>query len=598
MLAGRPSRHQAIADMALGVDHEDEEIRERPTLKLTPAREDALELWKSDIWALLTGKDPDTGVPIVWTVDQRDRKNPFKPFPAHLDYVHYLVDLLRDEPYLMIEKCSQMFVTTTIALDTMACTLTEPAFKTLLSKHKEDEAVTILREKIMAPWERMPDWLKHYWPLRNKPSNRVECRVTGSHILGLPENAAAADARGQTYQRGLIDEAEYQEMLPDLLSAMLPRAGQVVWWSTPAEGGAGVTTVKSYLADHGIKNIARLVALKKKYVHVKGMTTRRNEDRNVTICRIEHRADPAKNSQKWLDETARPMSDNMRFRREILIDRSSNAGRPFHPQFLQWKGRFLMRCPPIPKVEPIVRGWDFGGANPACIWGVWSRKSKRFFVVRELLGFNIDTYQFCDLVKFLSGQISLEALSGHTRALQMLEELKWNRAYYDEAQGLVFPWFTGSYKWLDFAGNEGLIGPRGLAKSGEAKTAAEILHDRDVILYSRQLLHSKRTEVINGLSRLREDGHPGILIDPSCQQLWTGLTTGLVFAKATPQNPDPSEVAPHAIFSHLYDALGYAVCNMVEIQDAEGLKMTIGPDGRFHMPDGPDTQIASYLVGA
>jgi len=238
----------------------------------------------------------------------------------------------------------------------------------------------------------------------------------------------------------------------------------------------------------------------------------------------------------------------------------------------------------------------FGHHN--CVWGIWSRKSKRFIVARELLGYNIDTYQFCDLVKYLSGQISLEALAGHTRALQMLDELKFNRAYYDETKQHVFPWFEGQHKWLDFAGNEGPIGARGLVRKGEAQTAAQILGLADVILYSRQIFHSKRTEVINGLSRARADGWPGLLLDPACSLLWTGLTTGLVYKKATSDNPDPSEVAPHAIYSHLYDALGYAVCNMVELEDAEGLRMTVGPDGHLVMPAGPDLQMASYLVGA
>src|SRR3990172_2207020 len=267
-MSGRPSKYQSLVDTVLDLDEDDEEIKDRPTLKLTPAREDALELWKSDPWVFLTGKDPDTGEPIIKTVDQREKKNPLKPFPAHLDYLHYLMDLLENEQYSQGEKCSQMIITTSIALWAMWRTLTRQMHKTLLSKHKEDEAITILREKVMEPWDHMPEWLKYQWPLRNKPSNRVEAKGTKSHILGLPENAAAADARGQTYQVGLIDEAEWQEQLPSLLGAMLPRAAQVIFWSTPAMGGPGVTTFKQYLGNDSIKSIPRLVALKQKYVHV------------------------------------------------------------------------------------------------------------------------------------------------------------------------------------------------------------------------------------------------------------------------------------------------------------------------------------------
>lgn len=589
-MPGRRNKYQGLVDTVLNLDNDTEEERDRPQLKLTPAREDAIQLWKSDPWQFLTGKDPDTGKPIIWTLDQREKKNPLRPFPE-FQYLHYLVELLEGEQYLMVEKASQMIVTTTIALWTAWRTLTRFGHKALLSKHKEDEAVTILREKVMEPWEHMPEWLKYQWPLRNKPSNRVDSKTTKSHILGLPENAAAADARGQTYQVGLIDEAEWQEQLSSLLSAMLPRAGQVIFWSTPAKGGAGVTTFKSYLADDPIRMFPHLLALKKKYVHVKGMTTRRNEDRNLTIARIEHGADPAKRSQAWLDTAKRPYPSMADFKREILIDRTTNVGRNFYPQFSEFPKRYVLKCMLLPKGEPIVRGWDFGGQNPACIWGIWSKRSKRFWVLREILGYDCDTYQFRDLVRYLSGQLSLDALAPHPRALQILEELKFNKAY------PPMPWFEGKHHFLDFAGNEGVMTGRGLQRKEEAKTAAEILGLGDIILYSRQTLHSARTEVVNGLSRIREDGWPGLLIDPACPTLWTGLVSGLVYAKATEKNPDPSEVALDAVYSHLHDALGYALVNMVQLEDADYLKTSLGPDGQIIMPPGPDVQIASYLVG-
>lgn len=595
-MAGRPSKYQGLVDQALGLGQDREEERDSPTLKLTDRRLEAIAHWSADPWNLLTGKDPDTDKPLIWTIDQKDKKDPLKAFPAHLDYLHYLVDLLENEQYLMIEKCSQMIVTTTIALWTMAKTLTRPAHKSLLSKHKEDEAITILREKIMEPWEHMPDWVKWHWPLRNKPSNRVECKESKSHILGLPENAAAADARGQTYQVGLVDESEWQDELRNILSAMFPRAGQVVFWSTPAPFGDGVTTFRSYLADDPIKFHPKLVELKKKYVHVKGMSTRRNEERNVTICKIEHTADPAKRSQSWLDKARAPYSNSLDFKREILIDRTSDLGGPFHPQFLEFPKRYALRCSMLSK-QPIIRGWDFGGSRPAAVWGQWNPKSKRFWVLRELLGYEIDTFQFRDLVKYLSGQLSLEALTGQQDALRMLEELKFNKLYYNPEKHHVFPWFEGAHKFLDFAGNEGLIGTRGLAKKDAATTASEILGQGDVILYSRLVLHSERTEIINGLSKMRGDGWPGFLIDPACPLLWAGLTGGITRARPTAMNPNPVDVAPHPTYSHVYDALGYSVANVVRMEDADQLQMSMGPDGVIQMPPGPEMQVLSYLIG-
>jgi hypothetical protein len=590
-MAGRESKYQGLVDLGLNLAQDDEQERDSPHLKLTPRRQEMVEAWSTDPWTFLTAKDED-GTPIVRTFDQRDRKNPLKPFPSHLDYVHYLLELLESEQYMCIEKCSQMFVTTTIALWLLWRTLFRFGHKALLSKHKEEEAKTILSEKMYDPWHHMPDWCRKHLPLRNKPANRIEAPDQKSYVLGLPENAAAADARGQTYQVGLIDEAEFQEMLQPLLTAMFPRAGQVFWWSTPERGGLGVSVFRGYLKDDPIKFHPGLIAMKRKYAHVQGMTTRRNEEKGVTIARIEYRADPAKNSQRWLDEARRPYVSDADFRREILIDRTSNAGKLFHPQFAETPRRFCVRCDRVPKGVPIIRGWDFGGARPACVWGFWHKGSRRFWALRELLGVDIDTYQFRDLVRYLSGQVSLESIKHHTRAMQMIEELRSRPGHGYPPM----PWFEGAHTFYDFAGHEGRMGPRGLVRSGEAKAADEILALGGINLYSNYVLHSQRTEVINGLSRLREDGHPGLLIDPSCIDLWDGLVGQIVYAKPTPSKPDPNEPAEDNTYSHLYDAFGYALVSMAQLSDADVLRGTLGPDGQIVLPIPEDSQVLSYLT--
>ena len=598
---GRPSKIQPLADFALGIEG-DEEEREDRGLILTQARRDALEKWRADPWAFLTGKDPDTGDPIIKTVDQRDKLNPVKGFPAHLDYLHYLIDLLENEEKVQIEKASQMVITTTIILHQAYRCAFKPGFKVLLSKHKEEEAEIILAEKVRTPWGLMPEWLRRQIPVSPRPKNRCNFRKRGgveSTILGLTETAAAGEARGQTYQVGLIDEAEYQELLRDLITAMLPRCGQLVFWSTPARGGDGVAVFRDYLADDAVKpkTHRELYALKKKYAFLPGMSIRRNESKAFTIIRIEHTADPAKRSKKWEEAAAREYPSMLDFRREMKIDRTSNVGRPFYPQFAENPRRFIARCREIPRDTPILRGWDFGGGNPACVWGVWSFKSKRFWVLRELLGYDIDTYQFRDLVKYLSGQLSIETLQQHTRAMQMIEELGVEQSYPKP------PWFQGVKRFLDFSGHEGLMGPRGLVPVSQSKSAVEILALGDVHLYAQYTKTSARTDIINGLSKLRDctyeehtncEGHSGLLLDPACPILIKGLSSGIVYAKPTPQNPDPMEPAKDAVYSHLHEALGYTLTNVVALEDANYFNASFGADGQIVMPE-PDLLVASYL---
>jgi hypothetical protein len=545
-MAGRPSKFQPIADLVLGIAHEGEEERDNRDLILTPAREECLAIWSQDPWAFLTGKDPDTGESIIKTVDQKDKKDPVKPFPGHLDYLHYLVDLLENEEKLQVEKASQMVITTTISLLMAWRCAFKDGYKVLLSKHKEEEAEIILAEKVRTPWALMPEWLKHHIPVTVKPKNRCIFRKQKgieSTILGLTETAAAGEARGQTYQVGLIDEAEWQELLRELITAMLPRCGQLVFWSTPAKGGDGVAIFREYLADDAVhwKSQPELHAIKKKYA-IPGMSIRRNNDRNFTIVRIEHSADPAKRSRAWEEEAKREYPSLLDFRREMKIDRTSNVGRPFYPQFAENPRRFIAKSARIPRGAAILRGWDFGGSNPACVWGFWSFKYRLFWVLRELLAYDCDTYQFRDLVKYLSGQLSMETLSQHPRAMQMLEDLRAEPAYPEP------PWFEGPNRFLDFAGHEGLMGPRGLLPAGQSRSAVEILALGDIHLYAQYTKQTARADIINGLSRLRDCyfsdhkdclGHPGLLLDPACPLLIRGLSTGIVYAKATPQNPDP-----------------------------------------------------------
>lgn len=588
---GRRYSLDPIADLVTGAaEHEDESLRERPDLQLTDARQEALERWSRNPWDFLTGTDPDTGEPIIKTQDQRDKKRPIKPYPKHLDYCHYLLDILESEQYVQIEKASQMIVTTTIALWAYWRSIFRTAHKTLLSKHKEEEASTILAEKVRIPWNEMPEWVRVALPITLKPQNKITATKTGSIILGLPENAAAADARGQTYNLGLVDEAEFQDALGAILTAMLPRAGQVVFWSTPSQAGDGARVFRSYLKDDPIKLHPRLVELRKTYAHVKGMSLRRNEDKNITIVRIEHTADPSKRSRQWEIEAAKPYPSMADFRREMKIDRANTSGKPFYPAFAENPGRYVRKAPGLIDA-PIIRGWDFG-RTPACVWGQWSKKSRRWWTLREVQGRDIDTYQFRDLVKYLSGQLSLETLSVHKRALEMLEELAQDRAY------PAPPWFTGpTLAFADFAGHEAVRSDPGLVKAGDSRVAADILALGDIYVQPQYTFQRSRTQVINGLARARDDGLPGILVDPACPILIRGLCGEIVYAKGTPSNPDPNEPAKND-YSHLHEALGYAVVNVVALMHAD--YWATDPTGELPVPELDEEEhefMSSYLSG-
>ena len=227
-------------------------------MSLTAQRRDLLGKWSEKPWAFLTGIDPTTqvgpdgsqwpeGVPIVWTKDETDRKQPIKPFPVKLRYLRYLVDLLENEDKLFIQKSRQMIITTTVALHSAWDSSTKDARRIVLSKATERQAAEIIRDKIRFPWSKLPAWIQDAWPCAPRPAIRCDFRAGSSYILGCTENVAAGEGRGGSASRGIIDEAAFQDGFADIVSAFLPMAAQFVALTTPRLGAEGAATFQSYL---------------------------------------------------------------------------------------------------------------------------------------------------------------------------------------------------------------------------------------------------------------------------------------------------------------------------------------------------------------
>src|SRR5574341_150501 len=133
--------------------------------ELERRREELVGLWREDEWAWLTGVDPTTltgeglgpgydhlqfpnGRPLIWTTDERDSKNPIKPFPnKHYlwRYVHDLGD--EDRRLLLISKARQMYFSTCTLMHMDWLCRFQLRRVCVLSKRTEDEAVKMLTEK-------------------------------------------------------------------------------------------------------------------------------------------------------------------------------------------------------------------------------------------------------------------------------------------------------------------------------------------------------------------------------------------------------------------------------------------------------------------
>jgi hypothetical protein len=185
---------------------------------------------------------------LYWTKDERDKKRPVKPFPAkgylreYIEHVH--TPRLGPERFSLHEaevhaavKSRQMILTTA----TLGYLIQQCAFLAgrlcLISKVTEDESKALIEDKVRFPFSRMPDWLRGYIGMSDKPSDVVRYR-SGSRMVGVAMTVAKREARGSTASDILVDEAVLQD-LPDLLASAKPMATRIFIISTPDVGPPG-----------------------------------------------------------------------------------------------------------------------------------------------------------------------------------------------------------------------------------------------------------------------------------------------------------------------------------------------------------------------
>lgn len=555
---------------------------------LTGAQEALIAHWAADPWNFLTGVDLDGKTPIYNTKDEKDRVNPVKPFPGHLEYIQVWVQILHDptEDFVLADKCRQMFLTTaTLAYMLWEC-LFLPGRRWLLSKSTEDEAKDLIRDKIRFPVSRMPRWVREYFAIADRPELRVDVGRTGSYILGVAQNVAVRDARGGTASGVLVDEAAFQDQLGDIISACLPMSAKQVLITTPNLVGAGSKVFRSYRDDEiaadyftgerGPGNeLTRLIDKQfgldktakkfKKLNRVRGMEVKKTR-RGCCVVSLDWFADPTR-TQAWLDKMRTAATNESSFQAEIMRNWDVSPGVAFYSEFQSNREAYVKRLPRLINA-PVYRGWDFGGRNPAAVWLQYSPKTGRVWILREVLFYGMDIYSFRDLVLYLSGQRDRVFLERRPAAIAWLEALERDPMTPPELR--VTPWFdmspTNPIQFVDYAGHEAEQGiGREAGNVPMEYTRKQILAAEGVHLNAHYTTTKAKTDIIRRLLQPMADGRPGIFIDPACRVLIRGFSGGITFAAPSPNNPDPMGPAKDEVYSHLHEALGYVVANAVPL---------------------------------
>ena len=218
---------------------------------LTAERNSLWNHWSQHPWNYLTGVDLD-GRPILWTTDERDDKNPVKPFPAEKEYLRWMTDQLWDDTHriVFIDKARQMYVSTICCLIIdWYCTFV-PDREVVVSRVKEESAIKLINDKIRKVNTRKPEWVRARTNMSLTPERVITYGCSGSTVTAVAQNFGVSDSRGITASLIMVDEAAYQEYFPQIYQAVLPMSNRL-WAVTTANVGNPGAALFRQLKDEG-----------------------------------------------------------------------------------------------------------------------------------------------------------------------------------------------------------------------------------------------------------------------------------------------------------------------------------------------------------
>jgi hypothetical protein len=524
-----------------------------------------LVAWSGHPLAWLFGTDLDSR-PLIWTSDELDSINPTKPYPDK-EYLRYLIEILHTEPFVLIEKCRQMIVSTTVLLYMdWECRMVQSR-RWVLSKRTEQESKDMLRDKLRAVHLRLPMWVQAVLPIKPRPAGRLiyphHAGAGDSYILGANEAMAVGQARGGTASGVAVDEGAYQDDLAGIIAASLPMTQRCWAITTPALGSPGGQEFKRLIDEAKGQSSQHLM---------EGLSVKKAPS-GFLIVTLRHNADEAKRDPAFLESVRLKMGEKS-FRREMLLDWTSPSGSAYYAEYQTNGGNdtYVRKCPGITGRHPIIyRGWDFGVRRPACVWGQYDPDARRLWIIREMMpgfwdssintDYGIDIRAFRDSVLFLSGQLDVDQMK--PAALDLVNRIA------EASEYPLPPWFGPSGE-LQFSGRPVQFTDFALGREVNRRqeseeqllTYADILAERGIFINDANENWDVRETVMRELLNVRPDGYPGILFDPACPILIAGYNGGIQYTKKTKMSALPEASSRDGYFEHLHDCVNYVAVSV------------------------------------
>lgn len=513
---------------------------------------------------------------LIWTADEDDESAPLKPFLDE-EYVRRSITILHEEEEVITDKARQMYMTTLFLAYIMWNCMFKFYRRWIWTKQKEEESVGQLNAKVVQVHSRLPQWVREARPLEGTQTELIFSK-TNSTIIAGNEAVARGAARGGTATGFGLDEGAFIPMFKEAWAAAAPMARKLFALTTP---NIGTPSARTYLEmlERGQKQVVGSEDLSLKPVatadlpRLEGYNVRRTS-KGIVVIEVDLEADPKKRSAAFKARLRRRQPNEREFRREYLRDWTIAAGESYYPEFGNNGGVEKYVLPAVVHGHldlPIFRAWDFGIRSPSCVW-FQVDTTERVWVLRELRGRNINIYAFADLVQYLSGEVEFTDLPPETEDTVRLWADKL-AATDGMPEVPFFSWKGLPPVFHDFGGPEATFRDS-RHKDTEENTDAEVLEGRGITLSVSSTQWAARSNVMRKALRVREDGFPGIIFDPSCKELIEAFSGALCFAAPSPANPDPDAPAKNGIHDHLHDALSYGLVQVI------GLGENSTKDGR------------------
>lgn len=261
-----------------------------------------------------------------------------------------------------------------------------------------------------------------------------------------------------------------------------------------------------------------------------GMWMWRNE-KGWRVIALHHSADPDKRpdnlvGQDWIKQAKGAMPSERDWRREYDLDFTVSAGEPFFATFN--RATHVRPCKYDPSL-PLLRGWDFGRAHPACVWSQLGRDGI-LRVLYSYMGTNVNLFKFAPLV------------ISETNAR-----------------------FPGAKVVTDYGD------PAGAQETDKGSSTAILFIEFGITINHRFSYIEEGLKMIEQRLIVREDGNPGLLIDPINKDLIDGFAGGYELDSQAIAKTDAvkllSRPKKDGYFDHLMDALRYTFVNLFTMME-------------------------------